>query len=467
VSRPKSAVARKTKKTPRHPKPGKRRPKTAKARKGDTASAIANAKSVLYDKTSDDAQLAALEAEIQRLREARANIESTNNSLATPGNRLASTLSTADTQSFFPVHYQSKTPKMPTRHNASARPKKGINPDDEEQVLTYLHKLKREHQQNLEQLQDLYDDAVDDDEAGVTQFGRAQSRTDGGDPFEGVESFEDQATRSRRMASQDMTLREMKAVAWDNNDDKAQATASRDHKYDPNELSVKEKKDHHAWADDEDVMHAMNAEELATQKKKRKKIIEMNKTVKTDSELLRSVKYKQVTVPKPFGFEAREAKNRATRGASASVLEYLKQKEDEERILTTQIKARPIPSSSLVPKYEHMVERARQRSEDIKLRSKQVSLSNIEPFTFQASKDVAARHAARKAEIDKAKKKQANAEDYQFRASEIPMEVKVNMLDTMFVKQEKKRAREHSKRSEELLKSAKLPPRCVAVCSVV
>lgn len=164
-----------------------------------------------------------------------------------------------------------------------------------------------------------------------------------------------------------------------------------------------------------------------------------------------------LTRPEPFGFDAREKKRKETRHKTFSqrFLEQELAKKDTE--YKVRFKARPVPDAVKKPLLEKMVNAERQRRDQVREKSKEITSSREAPFSFYER------------DLENVKQKQAWAEAEQQRfeneikktstkARPIPPEISADFSKSFTIAEEERKARIQV-RAQRLMSEAALPPR--------
>ena len=160
-----------------------------------------------------------------------------------------------------------------------------------------------------------------------------------------------------------------------------------------------------------------------------------------------------VTVPKPFGFDVRDAKKTKSI-RETKVEEMVKQKElDEETHLRTVFRSKKVPPEVMINKYNNLIEAENQRRATVRAESLKITQSRERPFAFweREKHNIAA--------------KKARIEDYEnnpprhphFRANPIPRSCSVLIMKEKEERDKLERDERINQMAKMSIKNSKMP----------
>lgn len=164
------------------------------------------------------------------------------------------------------------------------------------------------------------------------------------------------------------------------------------------------------------------------------------------------------TVPKPFKFAQREKQKKISKSIRQQKLEEVidQKKFEEECLIHHQFRANPIPTSTLLPKYEMIKAAEEARRIEVKQSSVEATKMREKPFSFyERDKDLLIKKE--KAALESIPEEMKNVKP--FKATPIPWCVSTPVFPQIQERGEKVRQERIKKRAQKELEKAKLPPR--------
>ena len=156
---------------------------------------------------------------------------------------------------------------------------------------------------------------------------------------------------------------------------------------------------------------------------------------------------KTLTVPEPFHFETREKiKPQSIREKKLKEMIEEKQKEEEYH-LNYRVKPKEIPLSVSTPKFEQILERQKERSEEIKRTSIERTKEFEKPFKFYLR------------DKEKVKPDPPESPKFRFKASPIPRSCTVPLFYSLQQEKENSRKERIAAFAQKTLRESSLPPR--------
>lgn len=160
-----------------------------------------------------------------------------------------------------------------------------------------------------------------------------------------------------------------------------------------------------------------------------------------------------MTVPKPFGFDVRDAKKHKSI-REMKVEEMVREKElNEETHVRTVFRSKKVPPEVMINKYNNLIEAENQRRNAVRAESLKITHDRERPFNFWERE----KHnmAAKKARI----------EDYEtnpprhphFRANPIPRSCSVLILDEKNIRDKLERDERINQMAKKSIKNSKMP----------
>ena len=164
-------------------------------------------------------------------------------------------------------------------------------------------------------------------------------------------------------------------------------------------------------------------------------------------------KYK-ITIPISPRFEKRAKKKKGMSIRERKLQEMVKYNDlEDEYEMSQQFRAKPVPKSTLEPRFERIMEANEKRRQDVKQKSIALTRATEKPFSFY-ERDI------RKFHQPKVLDPEDDVMNYQpFKANPVPGHAKIQMFEYMMQKDAKERDSRIKKNAELALSQSKLPPR--------
>jgi hypothetical protein len=161
----------------------------------------------------------------------------------------------------------------------------------------------------------------------------------------------------------------------------------------------------------------------------------------------------RITIPNPPEFEKRD-KKKGMSIRERKLQEMVKYNDlEDEYEMSQQFRAKPIPKSTLEPRFQQIMEANEKRRQEVKQRSIALTKQNERPFTFY-ERDM------RKLNQPPVYDPEYDVMNYQpFKANPVPGHAKIQMYEYMTKKQQKEREQRVKKNAELSLAQSSLPPR--------
>lgn len=169
----------------------------------------------------------------------------------------------------------------------------------------------------------------------------------------------------------------------------------------------------------------------------------------------------RITIPKPFKMTIRdENRERTVSQAQLELEEKRRQKEAEEQLeCSKKFKATPVPAHVYLPLYDEIMEQQEAKRRYVNQNSKELLKSQEKPFKFHYREGSKERHKR----INSAPQSREPKSKHMFKAKPVPDYLYDNTVYDKILEEEEYRKIRMKMRSEDLLKSASLPPNMAAM----
>ena len=165
----------------------------------------------------------------------------------------------------------------------------------------------------------------------------------------------------------------------------------------------------------------------------------------------------RLTVPEPFNMTVRDEKKEKKKTKTQIELErqrLLKEMELDEE-LSKKFKATPVPAHVYLPLYDEIMEKGESRRRHVRAMSEEILKSQEKPFNFTKREADKKQHQLMKRQCSEERK---TVEKPGFKAKAVPNYIFDKSIDDKLMEEEEYRKIRMKMRSEELLRSASLPP---------
>lgn len=168
----------------------------------------------------------------------------------------------------------------------------------------------------------------------------------------------------------------------------------------------------------------------------------------------------RLTVPEPFTMTIRE--ERKEKKKSKNLLEfeemtYQKQIKEEEE-LKKKFKAQPVPAHVYLPLYDEIQEKGEERRRHVRQSCAELLKSQEKPFSFIKREEDRKLHQTMERECNQKTEGKVKRTPESFKAKPVPKKIFDPSVDDKLMEEEEYRKIRIKMRSEELLRSATLPP---------
>ena len=165
----------------------------------------------------------------------------------------------------------------------------------------------------------------------------------------------------------------------------------------------------------------------------------------------------RLTVPEPFNMTLRDEKKEKKKTKTQIELERqrLLQEMEIDEELGKKFKAAPVPAHVYLPLYDEIMEKGESRRRHVRAMSEEVLKSQEKPFNFTKREADKKQHQLMMRQCSQERK---TVEKPEFKAKPVPNYIFDKSIDDKLMEEEEYRKIRMKMRSEELLRSASLPP---------
>ena len=207
----------------------------------------------------------------------------------------------------------------------------------------------------------------------------------------------------------------------------------------------------------EDMWDNFQIEEYAPRRSERQPRVSSATVTRKEKKIKEDNWKHRLTVPEPFNMTIREERKEKKKTKSQIEFEERKMQEmkEAEEECVKKFKAAPVPAHVYLPLFDEIIEKGEHRRQHTRAMSEELLKSQEKPFSFMKREADRKQHQLMMRECSQERK---GTEKQIFKAKPIPDYIFDKAVDDKLLEEEEYRKIRMKMRSEELLRSASLPP---------